>query len=81
MALDPQLLDVLACSEDKGPLLYFEADGFLYNPRLKRRYEVEDDIPNMLIDEATTVDDTEHDRLVARAGSEGVRSTGEPAEA
>jgi uncharacterized protein YbaR (Trm112 family) len=79
MALDSQLLDVLACSEDKGPLLYFEADGFLYNPRLKRRYEVKDDIPNMLIDEAETVDDAEHERLVAKAEADGVRSTGEPA--
>ena len=24
MALDPQLLEILACPEDKGPLLYFE---------------------------------------------------------
>ena len=23
MALDPQLLEILACPEDKGPLLYF----------------------------------------------------------
>lgn len=77
MALDPQLLDVLACPEDKGVLLYFEEDGFLYNPRLKRRYEVKDDIPNMLIDEAETVADDEHDRLVAKAEAESIRSTGE----
>ena len=35
MALDAQLLDILVCPEDKGPLLYFEDDGFLYNPRLQ----------------------------------------------
>ena len=34
MALDPQLLDILACPEDKGPLLYFESESALYNPRL-----------------------------------------------
>ena len=44
----------------------------LYNPRLKRRYEIRDDIPVMLVDEATTVDDAEHTRLMARAESEGV---------
>ena len=38
MALDPQLLEILACPEDKGPLLYFEDEDSLYNPRLKRRY-------------------------------------------
>ena len=45
MALDPQLLEVLACPEDKGPLLYFEDEQVLYNPRLKRTYPVRDDIP------------------------------------
>ena len=52
MALDQQLLDILACPEDKGPLLYFESEDSLYNPRLKRRYAIKDDIPIMLIDEA-----------------------------
>ena len=75
MALDPQLLEILACPEDKGPLLYFESEGALYNPRLKRRYAVRDDIPIMLVDEAETVSDAEHDRLVAKAESEGIRPT------
>ena len=61
MALDPKLLEILACPEDKGPLLYFEDEAALYNPRLKRRYRVQDDIPIMLIDEAETVDDAEHE--------------------
>jgi uncharacterized protein YbaR (Trm112 family) len=75
MALDPQLLEILACPDDKGPLLYFVDESILYNPRLKRRYEVRDDIPIMLVDEATTVDDTEHDRLVAKAEAEGISPT------
>ena len=44
MALDPKLLEILACPEDKGPLLYFEDEAILYNPRLKRSYEVRDGI-------------------------------------
>jgi len=75
MALDTQLLDILACPDDKGPLLYFEDESALYNPRLKRRYRIEDDIPVMLVDEAETVDDAEHDRLVAKAEADGVRPT------
>ena len=75
MALDHQLLEILACPEDKGPLLYFPDEDTLYNPRLKRRYDVRDDIPIMLIDEATTVDDAEHDRLVAKAAADGVTPT------
>lgn len=78
MALDPQLLDILACPEDKGPLLYFEDESALYNPRLKRRYAVRDDIPIMLIDESETVDDAEHQRLLAKAESEGIKPTFEP---
>ncbi|HUY22205.1 MAG TPA: Trm112 family protein [Acidimicrobiales bacterium] len=81
MALDPLLLEVLACPEDKGPLLYFEDEDRLYNPRLKRSYEVRDGIPVMLVDEATTVDDAEHERLMAKAQSQGVRSTLQPGEA
>ena len=55
MSLDPQLLEILACPEDKGPLLYFEDESALYNPRLKKRYRIDDDIPVMLIDEALAV--------------------------
>ena len=75
MALDQKLLDILACPEDKGPLLYFEAESSLYNPRLHRRYIVRDDIPVMLIDEAEAVSDDEHARLLARAESDGIRPT------
>lgn len=75
MSLDPQLLAILACPVDKGPLLYFEDEQALYNPRLKRRYRIEDDIPVMLVDEADEVDDAEHDRLVAKAEAEGIEPT------
>jgi uncharacterized protein len=75
MALDTKLLEILACPEDKGPLLYFADESALYNPRLKRRYRVQDDIPIMLIDEAETVDDAEHQRLTEKAAREGVKPT------
>ena len=67
VTLDPRLLQILACPEDKGPLLYFADEEALYNPRLKRRYAVRDGIPVMLIDEAESVDDAEHERLVAKS--------------
>jgi uncharacterized protein YbaR (Trm112 family) len=75
MALDPQLLEILACPEDKGPLLYFADEESLYNPRLKRRYAIREDIPIMLIDEADTVDDREHERLMAKADADGIKPT------
>lgn len=75
MALDPKLLEILACPEDKGPLFYFEDESTLYNPRLKRRYQVRDDIPIMLVDEAEQVDAAEHARLMAKAEAGGMHPT------
>ena len=75
MSLDAKLLEILACPEDKGPLLYFEDEQVLYNPRLQRKYEIRDDIPVMLIDEAVAADGAEHERLLAKAGAEGIRPT------
>jgi uncharacterized protein len=75
MSLDARLLEILACPEDKGALLYFAAENALYNPRLKRRYAVKDGIPVMLIEEAETVGDKEHARLMDKAQAEGIKPT------
>jgi uncharacterized protein len=75
MSLDPQLLAILACPQDKGPLLYFADEDILYNPRLQRVYEVRGDIPIMLIDESREVDATEHERLVDKATAESIPPT------
>ena len=79
MALDPQLLEILACPEDKGPLYYLVDEDALYNPRLKRRYAIRDDIPIMLIDESEVVDDAEHERIMAKVEAEGLTPTFDPA--
>ncbi|HUF99967.1 MAG TPA: Trm112 family protein [Ilumatobacter sp.] len=68
MSLDAALLSILACPEDKGPLYYVESESVLYNPRIGRTYEVRGNIPVMLIDESTTLDDdarAKFDALVA----------------
>ena len=75
MALDRMLLAILACPEDKGPLLYFEDEDSLYNPRLQRRYPIRNGIPVMLLDEAEQVDDAEHERLLAKAEADGIEPT------
>jgi uncharacterized protein len=81
MSLDPQLLAILVCPEDKGPLFPFTGglDGagpFLYNPRLRRRYAVADGIPNMLPDEAEQVDDATHDAIMAAVDAGNISPTG-----
>jgi uncharacterized protein YbaR (Trm112 family) len=84
MALDPRLLEILACPDDKGPLYYFPEDGadpgkaaggFLFCPRCRRRYEVRDDIPVMLIDEATVLSEADAEAVLERARAEGVEPT------
>jgi uncharacterized protein len=73
MALDPALLEILACPEDKGPL-----EELLYNPRLMRRYDVRDGIPVMLIPDSTTVDQAEHERLMGVIEAAGLKMTFDP---
>ena len=73
MALDPRLLEILACPEDKGPLLFFATEQLLYNPRLKRKYRVDDDVPQMLIEEAKAADAPEHERLLELAKRDHVK--------
>jgi uncharacterized protein len=73
VALDPLLVEILACPQDKGPLLYFADEDGLYNPRLHRRYLVKDGIPDMLIEDAENVTDPEHERLMAKAAADGVK--------
>jgi len=69
--LDEKLLAILVCPEDRGPLLPVD-DEFLYNPRLRRAYRIEDGVPVLLIDEAVTVtDDAEHNRMLERSGESG----------
>ena len=40
MTLDSALLAILVCPEDKGELHYLESEQVLFNPRLRRTYEV-----------------------------------------
>ncbi|TQC46991.1 Trm112 family protein [Rhodococcus sp. WS4] len=69
MVIDPTLLGILACPQDKGPLLLI-GDELLYNPRLRRAYPIENGIPVLLIDEARDVGEDEHATLLARAAGE-----------
>ncbi len=78
VALDARLLEILACPDDKGPLYYFEADGILFCPACRRRYDVRDDIPIMLVDEATVLGADEAEALVARAAELGIQPTFTP---
>ena len=79
MALEDALLEILVCPIDKHGLLYFADDAVLYNPRLRRLYRIENDIPHMLPKLAVPVPDEEHNRLMkcARRGEVTAITAGE----
>ena len=79
MALEDALLEILVCPIDKRGLLYFADDAVLYNPRLRRLYRIENDIPLMLPKLAVPVPDEEHNRLMkcARRGEVTAITAGE----
>jgi uncharacterized protein YbaR (Trm112 family) len=53
VSLAPQLLAILVCPRCKGELEYREQEASLVCHGCALRYPVRDDIPVMLIDEAT----------------------------
>ena len=57
MALSPDLLAILACPQCKGEIrLNDKADGLICD-KCCLVYEIKDDIPIMLIDEAKPIED------------------------
>jgi len=52
MTISKELLEILACPKCKGDVYLSEADNGLICDHCKLMYEIRDDIPVMLIDEA-----------------------------
>ncbi|MBG0855484.1 Trm112 family protein [Streptomyces spinoverrucosus] len=71
-SFDDQLLKILACPLDKGPLHLLPPDEpvasaeALYNPRLRRRYPIVDGIPQLLPSSGEQVSEDEHEELLKR---------------
>lgn len=58
MAISPDLLEILACPACKAKVELKEDGSGLKCVNCKRVYPIRDDIPVMLIDEATIEDDS-----------------------
>jgi uncharacterized protein YbaR (Trm112 family) len=56
MPISQELLDILACPQCKGDVTLTDAKDALVCHACKLRYAIQDDIPIMLIDEATRID-------------------------
>jgi uncharacterized protein YbaR (Trm112 family) len=57
MAISQELLDILACPKCKGDIYLNESKDGLKCDHCKLLYEIRDDIPIMLIEEAKPIDD------------------------
>lgn len=55
MAINPELLEILACPKCKGGIRLTPAQDGLICDQCRLLYEIRDDIPIMLIDEARPV--------------------------
>jgi hypothetical protein len=55
MAIDAELLEILACPKCKGDIRLTESEDGLICDACKLKYPIKDDIPVMLIDEAEKV--------------------------
>ena len=56
MAISPELLEILACPKCKGDIYLNDSEDGLICNHCKLLYEIRDDIPIMLIDEAKSID-------------------------
>lgn len=56
MAINEKLLEILVCPKCKGDLTLTEAGDGLICDACRLKYEIKDDIPIMLIDEAISLD-------------------------
>ena len=59
VALDPKLLEILACPLCKGPLIYKKANAELLCKPCRLAYPIKDDIPVMLEEDARKLPDSE----------------------
>jgi len=53
MSVDPELLEILACPNCKTPVVLVKDGAALKCGKCHRVYPIKDDIPVMLIEEAT----------------------------
>lgn len=57
MAISKELLDILVCPKCKGEIYLNDAGDGLICESCKLMYEIKDDIPIMLIDEAKKIEE------------------------
>lgn len=66
--IHPDLLKILVCPDSRAPLVVVD-DGSLLStdPKTRRLYRVEDEIPILLVEESRQVEPAEHGKLIDQA--------------
>jgi len=59
--MDSKLLDILVCPVTKGPLVYDKEKQELISKSARLAYQIRDDIPVMLEDEARRLEPSEYE--------------------
>ena len=72
---DRRMLEALVCPVTHAVLTWDADRQELISKAAHLAFPVRDGIPVMLIEEAETVSDGEHDRLMAKVAAEGLRPT------
>jgi uncharacterized protein YbaR (Trm112 family) len=79
MAVAQHLLEILRCPESRGELIYFSAENagddkeeFLFCPKSKLRFRIDEGIPVMLVGDAERLNDEVCEALNARASELGL---------
>ena len=66
MALDPRLTATLVCPLCKGAIVWDAEKSVLVCPRCKLAFEVKDNIPNMIAEEAQKLTDEQAEEYAKR---------------
>lgn len=63
-SIDPWLLERMVCPESRAALVCEGEWLYSTDPATRRRYPIQDGIPNMLIEESQVVSEDEFDRIM-----------------
>lgn len=66
MTLKKELLDILCCPESKADLIYENDSLISTDPKTRRKYRIENDIPIMLIEESVILSEEEWTEIMKR---------------
>lgn len=67
--LEQWFLGMLVCPESKAPVARHGDWLYSTDPKTRRRYAIQDGIPNMLIDESEVVSEPEFARVMQELGN------------